>query len=92
MILRRNLLLGILAAGAAPAIVRAQSLMPVVALRPLRLDDYGVWTPRPRGELVVPSMMLFHDGGLWWAETRTGRIMRTDPLGKVSVVVGPALP
>jgi hypothetical protein len=43
MILRRNLLLGILAAGAAPAIVRPASLMRIAVL--------------PPGEIVLPPWL-----------------------------------
>jgi hypothetical protein len=85
MILRRNLLLGILAAGAAPAIVRAQSLMPVAP---------RIWVP-PQQLLEPLSMAFAPDRGVWWCtwgESGTDRLVRMDRSGNVSVMVGPALP
>ena len=68
MIGRRSLLLGILSAAAAPAIVRASSLMPVVPRRVgLMSGEIGIIDA---GFRFVSSPMLA--GGGWWRIERNG--------------------
>lgn len=68
MIRRRSLLLGILGAAAAPAIVRASSLMPVVPRRAgLIVGGVGIIDA---GLRFVSSPTL--PGGGWWRIERNG--------------------
>jgi hypothetical protein len=61
MIQRRRFFLGIVSALAAPAIVRASSLMPVKALVPEVIDPHWVEWTHPKGGIIRVQFKILVD-------------------------------
>lgn len=85
MITRRSMLLGLTAALAAPAIVKAENLMKIWVSKPDRIILDDPWLVDPPEELWGYSNLLCPNGTFWvkvWMDKKTGIVRQTaiDPI------------